>query len=155
MPGEITRDELVARLVRAGELEVSADDPAEVDTYFDTERFRFHGPDGFEADYAGLTAYFAALRAAFDDRVIRRGIILAEGDHLACQTWIEGTFVREFTHSPVGPLPPNGRRVVWDLLNIFRFDGRGRLVEEWVRTDNRGLLRQLGADRGQDRPDAT
>jgi hypothetical protein len=30
-------------------------------------------------------------------------------------------------------LPPNGRRVVWDLMNIFRFDGDGRLVEEWVR----------------------
>jgi hypothetical protein len=28
-------------------------------------------------------------------------------------------------------LPPNGQRVVWDLLNIFRFDDQGRLVEEW------------------------
>jgi predicted ester cyclase len=65
---------------------------------------------------------------------------------VACQTWIEGTFVREFTHSPVGPLPPNGARVVWDLLNLFRFDERGRLVEEFVRTDNRSVLRQLGAD---------
>jgi hypothetical protein len=30
-------------------------------------------------------------------------------------------------------LPPNGRRVVWDLMNISSFDGDGRLVEEWVR----------------------
>jgi len=35
--------------------------------------------------------------------------------------------------------------VVFDLLNIFRFDDQGRLVEEWVLTDNRSLLRQLGA----------
>lgn len=142
----VERDELVARLVRAGELEVSGEDQAEVDTYFDAESFRFHGPAGFESDYAGLTAYFASIRVAFDDRSIRRGIIVVEGLTVACQTWIEGTFVREFTHSPVGPLPPNGQRVVWDLSNIFRFDDRGRLIEEWVRTDQRSFLRQLGAE---------
>jgi predicted ester cyclase len=142
----LARDELVARLTRAGELEVSGEDQAETDSYFDTDRFRFHGPDGFEADYAGLTDYFKAIRAAFDDRSIRRGIVIVEGDHVACQTWIEGRFVRGFTHSPAGPLPPNGQRVIWDLSNIFRFDDRGRLVEEWVRTDYRSFLRQLGAE---------
>lgn len=141
----ITRDQLVARLKRAGELEVSGEDQAETDSYFDTAHFRFHGPDGFDTDYSGLTNYFRAIRAAFDDRSIRRGIIVAEGDYIACQTWIEGTFVREFTQSPAGSLPPNGQRVVWDLSNIFRFDSQGRLVEEWVRTDYRSFLRQLGA----------
>jgi len=141
----MTRDELVARLIKAGELEALGGDQAATDSYFDTTQFRFHGPDGFEADYSGLTNYFKAIRAAFDDRSIRRGIIVAEGNYIACQTWIEGTFVREFTHSPAGPLPPNGQRVVWDLSNIFRFDDHGRLIEEWVRTDYRSFLRQLGA----------
>lgn len=140
-----TREELVARLTRAGELELSGDDPDELETYFDTERFEFHGPDGFESDYAGLDGYFASLRDAFDDRTIRRGIILTEGDLMACQTWIEGTFTAPFTHSPVGRVEPNGARVVMDLINIFRFDDQGRLIEEFVRTDNRSLLRQLGA----------
>ena len=143
-----TRDELVARIVRAGELEVSGENPEEADSYFDTERFRFHGPDGFEADHAGLSAYFASMRAAFDDRSIRRGTIAVDGDVIACQTWIEGTFVRPFTQSPVGELAPNGERVVMDLLNIFRVDDQGRLVEELVRTDNRSTLRQLGAAEG-------
>jgi predicted ester cyclase len=142
---ELTRSELVSRLVRAGELQVSGEDQAEVDTYFDRENFRFHGPGGFESDYAGLMAYFASVRAAFDDRKITRGIVVAEGNTVACQTWIEGTFVREFTQSPAGPLPPTGTRVVMDLINIFRFDDDGRLTEEWVRTDNRSFLRQLGA----------
>ena len=141
----LTRAELVARLIKAGELEVLGGDQAETDSYFDTTQFRFHGPDGFEADYSGLTNYFKAIRAAFDDRSIRRGIIVAEGNYIACQTWIEGTFVREFAQSPAGPLPPNGQRVVWDLSNIFRFDDHGRLIEEWVRTDYRSFLRQLGA----------
>ena len=134
---KFTRSELVSRLVRAGELHVSGEDQAELDTYFDQENF--------ESDYAGLIAYFASVRAAFDDRTITRGIVVAEGDTVACQTWIEGTFVREFTQSPAGPLPPTGTRVVMDLINIFRFDDDGRLTEEWVRTDQRSLLRQLGA----------
>jgi predicted ester cyclase len=141
----MTRDQLVGRLRRAGELEVSGEDQAETDSYFDTTHFRFHGPDRFEADYSGLADYFKAIRAAFDGRSIRRGIIVADGKYIACQTWIEGTFVGEFTQSPAGALPPNGQRVVWDLLNIFRFDDQGRLVEEWVRTDYRSFLRQLNA----------
>ena len=143
---KLTRSELVARVVRAGELEVSGEDQAEAGTYFDQENFRFHAPGGFETGYEGLTAYFASLRAAFDDRKITRGIVVAEGSTIACQTWIEGTFVREFTMSPAGPLPPNGARVVWDLINIFRFDDQGRLIEEFVRTDYRSFLRQLGAE---------
>ncbi|MEJ2817654.1 nuclear transport factor 2 family protein [Caulobacter sp. CCG-8] len=146
MATKLSRDELVERLVKAGEAEVAGAPPDEIAGYFDTEAFRFHGPDGFECDYEGLNAYFAAIRAAFDDRTIRRGIIVVEGDLAACQTWIEGTFVREFTMSPAGPLPPNGARVTWDLINIFRFDDRGRLIEEFVRTDYRSFLRQLGAE---------
>ena len=139
----MTREELVARMTRAGELEVLGGDQSDIDSYFDPASFRFHGPDGFESGYAGLTAYFRSVRAAFDDRTIRRGTVVAEGDLMACQTWIEGTFRRAFTQSPEGELPPNGRRIVFDLINIFRFDDHGRLVEEWVRTDNRSLLRQL------------
>jgi len=141
-----TRDELVARLVRAGELEISGESQEEVDSYFDIENFAFHGPDGFDSDYAGLTEYFQSIRAAFQDRTIRRGIIVAEGDLIAGQTWIEGTFTGPFAHSPAGELEPNGARVIWDLISIFRFDDRGRLVEEFVRTDNRSFLRKLGAE---------
>jgi hypothetical protein len=84
-------------MVRAGELEVSGEDQSETDTYFDTEKFLFHGPDGFDADYQGLTAYFQSIRDAFDDRTIRRGIVVVEGNTVACQTWIEGTFVLSST----------------------------------------------------------
>ena len=133
------------RLIRVGELEVSGEDQAEVDAYFAPD-YAFHGPDGAEMDYEGLKGYFASLREAFDDRTISRGVIVVEGDYIACQTTIAGTFVREFTRSPVGALPPNGRRIVFELMNIFRYDDRGRVAEEWVQSDNRGRLRQLGAE---------
>jgi predicted ester cyclase len=135
----------VAALVRVGELELTGEDEDEVDAYF-APGFRFHGPDGAELNYEELKAYFASLRAAFDDLTISRGIMVVEGDYIACQTTITGTFAREFTHSPIGPLSPNGNRVVFELTNIFRYDEEGRLAEEWVQTDNRSRLRQLGAD---------
>jgi predicted ester cyclase len=56
--------------------------------------------------------------------------------------------VGEFTQSPAGPLPPNGRRVVWDLINIYAFDDQGRITAEWVRTDNQSVLQQLQAATG-------
>jgi SnoaL-like polyketide cyclase len=68
------------------------------------------------------------------------------GNYVACQTSIAGRFVREFTHGAVGALPPTGDPVVFDLLNVFRYDGDGRLAEEWIQTDNRSVLRQLGAE---------
>ena len=141
----ISREERVSGLIRVGELELTGEKEAEVDAYF-APGFVFHGPDGAELDYEGLKGYFASLREAFDDLTIDRGIIVVEGAYVACQTTIAGTFVREFTHSPVGPLPPNGNRVVFELMNIFRYDEQGRLAEEWVQTDNRSRLRDLGAD---------
>jgi predicted ester cyclase len=144
MAQDYSRDELVARLLRAGELEVSGEHPDEVGDYFAPE-FVFHGPGGIESDYAGLSAYFESVRDAFADRAIRRGIMVVEGNTIACQTWIEGTFVREFTQSPEGPIPPNGRRISFDLINIFQMDDDGRLIEEYVRADNRSLLEHLRA----------
>jgi SnoaL-like polyketide cyclase len=129
-----SREELVLGLIRVGEQELTGEDEAEVDAYFAPD-FAFHGPDGAELDYEGLKGYFASLRAAFDDLTISRGIMVVEADYIACQTTITGTFVREFTHSPLGPLPPNGSRVVSELIK-----------EEWVQADNRSRLRQLGAE---------
>jgi predicted ester cyclase len=140
-----SREELVTGLIRLGAQELTGEDEAAVDACFAPD-FAFHGPDGAEMDYEGLKGYFASLRAAFDDLTISRGIMVVEGDYIACQTTIAGTFAREFTRSPVGRLPPNGSRVVFELINIFRYDDQGRIAEEWVQTDNRSRLRQLGAE---------
>ena len=144
MAQQNTRDELVARLVRAGEIFVTGEDVETIGDYF-APGFEFNGPGGFLTHFNGLSDYFASLRAGFDDRSIRRGIIVVEGNTIACQTWIEGTFVREFTQSPVGPLQPNGRKILWPLLNIFVMDDQGRILKEWASTDNRTVLEQLQA----------
>jgi hypothetical protein len=133
MEATLNRDELVKKLIKAGELEVFGGEQSEVDAYFDVENFKFHGPDSFEADYAGLTNYFKSIRAAFDNRSIRRGIIVSEGNTIACQTWIKGTFAKEFTQSPAGPIKPNGQVVVFDLINIFRFNDQDNLLKNGYR----------------------
>jgi predicted ester cyclase len=144
MVADMTRDESVARLVRAGELWMTGENPDEIRAAFSPE-FTFHAP-GVEIDYGGLAAYFQSLRDAFDNLKITRGIVVVEDNHIACQTTIEGDFVREFTQSPVGSLPPNGRHVVFELTNIFSYDDQGRIEDEYVQTDNRSLLQQLGAE---------
>ena len=77
-------------LIRVGEQELTGEDEAEVDAYFAPD-FAFHGPHGAELDYQGLKGHFASLRAAFDDLTISRGIMVVEGDYVACQTTITGT----------------------------------------------------------------
>jgi len=142
MVDRMSRDEFVARLVRAGELEVSGEHPDQVEGYFSPD-FTFHGPGGWEAGYDGLQAYFQSWRNAFDNRKITRGIVVVEDNYIACQTTMEGDFVREFTHSPAGALPPNGQHIVFDLINIFRYDDQGRILDEYIQTDNHALLQQL------------
>lgn len=142
MAQKLTRDELVARMVRCGELEVSGEAPDELRAYF-APGYRFHAP-GVDLDLKGLLDYFASVRDAFEDRSIRRGIVIVEGSNMACQTWIEGTFVREFTQSPVGPLAPNNKRVTFEIINIFQFDNDGRFVHDFITYDNRSVLTQMG-----------
>lgn len=69
---------------------------------------------------------------------------MIDGGHVACQTWLEGRFVCEFTQSPTGKVASNNQRITFDLVNICQLDSGGKLIEEWVRTDNRSIFRQLG-----------
>ena len=143
MTQRYSREELVARMIRAGELELSGEEAGELRGYF-ADGYIFRGPGGIEMDVDGLLAYFEQVRRAFDNRTITRGVIIVEGNNMACQTRIEGDFVREFPATPVGPLPPNGRRITFDLHNIFRFDDDGRFVMDSVRYDNWDVLAQMG-----------
>jgi hypothetical protein len=143
-----SRGELVTGLIRLGEQELTGEDQAEVDACFAPD-FAFHGPDGAELDYEGK-GYFASLRAAFDDLTISRGIMVVEGDYVACQTTIAGTFAREFTRSPVGRLPPNGSRVSARRRALARRAGDQPRDRAAVRRA-RDPRRQVGAAGGRGR----
>ena len=125
---------------------MSGDDQAEADTYFDAESYRFHGPDGFESDYTGLSRVLrfdsCGVRRSFDPPWDRRG----RGPRCRLSDVDQG-HVRPGVHAVTSRSTPSERAARrGDLSNIFRFDDQGRLVEEWVRADNRSFLRQLGAE---------
>jgi predicted ester cyclase len=95
---------------------------------------------GFEQ----LRAYFASLRDAFSNLRLVREQIIVEGKFLAAITNFSGDFTGVFTHSPIGPVNPTGHHVEWEVMGMFKYDDDGRLVEEWVQTDYRSLLTNLG-----------
>jgi hypothetical protein len=81
----MTRDQLVARLRRAGRTGSFGRRPGGNRLALRHDSFPLPRPGWFRGDYSGLTDYFKAIRAAFDGRSIRRGIIVAEGKYITCQ----------------------------------------------------------------------
>ena len=137
------RDSLANGLVSIGEDAIAKSNDALLDDYY-TDDYKLHSPAGtFNRDE--IKSYFAALRDSFTDFTISRAHILVDGNFVASRTVMAGRFDKEFAYTPVGAVEPNGQRVQWELINIFRYTDEGRLVEEWVQTDTYDFLRQLGA----------
>ena len=143
MPHPMSQSPLAEPLIRIGEIAIARENDAALDAYFAPD-FRFHGPAA-DLTYDQLKSYFASLRAAFANLQVRRAAIIGEGSYLAARTIFSGTFAQVFTPSPVGPLQPNGQHIHWEVMNLFRYNDEGRLAEEWVQTDYKSLLKQLGA----------
>lgn len=143
MPKFVSESPHAEGLVQIGETAIVREDAPRLRAYF-ADDFVFHGPGG-DLTFTQLAAHFAALRAAFDGLKIERAQLVGEGDYLASRTVFSGVFARVFTNSPVGRLEPNGKAITWTAMNIFRYASDGKLVEEWVQTDNRGFLEQLTA----------
>ncbi len=144
MTSFVSRHPYAEGLIRIGQTAIEKEDDDALATYFSTEDYVIHMPAG-DSNFVQLKAYFASLRAAFDDLKVEREQIIGEGNRLASRTVFSGTFARTFTQSPVGELKPNGKPVRWVVQNLFRFDDAGRLVEEWIESDSRVLIEQLMA----------
>lgn len=131
-------------LIRIGEDGIARENAAALDAFFHPD-FRFHGPSS-ELNREQLWSYFAACRNAFDDFSVTRQTILSDGgDHLAARTRFSGVFTRTFNGSPNAPIAPNGKRVEYRPINVFRYAPNGQLIEEWVQYDVRGFMDQLRA----------
>jgi predicted ester cyclase len=86
------------------------------------------------------------MREALDGFSVSRDQILVQGNFVAARTRMSGIFEREYAYSPIGPVPPTGKPVSFQIINIFRYDDEGRLAEEWAQLDNLGQPEQLGVD---------
>jgi|GEM_PF-547840 len=142
MPGFISDSPLARELIRIGDVAIAREDDEAVRAYFAAD-YVFHGPRG-DLEFDQLRAYFASVREAFSNLRIVREQIIVDGNYLAARTVFSGDFTSLFTYSPIGPLEPTGHHVEWELMGMFRYDDDGRLAEEWVQTDYRSLLTNLG-----------
>lgn len=101
-----------------------------------------HNPMGdFNREQA--VALLEGLHSAFSDFTIIRRQLVAEGDLVATHITISGVFDHELA-SANGAIPPTGKPIKLDIINMFRFDQDGKIAEEWAQFDNLGFLTQLG-----------
>ena len=123
---------LVEQLVNKGDLAV-------VDEMFATNFVNRSSATGITPDREGIKQLITIFRSAFPDyhNVIKD--MIAEGDRVAVRVMCRGTHRTEFMG-----IAPTGKLVEFSAISIFRFAG-GKVVERWNKTDNLGMLQQLGA----------
>jgi steroid delta-isomerase-like uncharacterized protein len=98
-----------------------------------------HEPD---QDLNGLEEakqYLSLYLSAFPDLSVTVEDVLAEGDQAVTRWTLRGTHqgeVEEFG-------PPTGKQIELEGITIHRIED-GKIVEEWERYDNLGVLQQLG-----------
>jgi steroid delta-isomerase-like uncharacterized protein len=98
-----------------------------------------HDPfPGFASDREGFRRIGQVFRQAFPDWHSQLEALIAEGDLVAERFTARGTHQGELMG-----VAPTGREVTLAGINIFRVQD-GQLVERWGRTDDLGLLQQLG-----------
>lgn len=102
-----------------------------------------HCPLG-DLDRNALKGLFGAFRTSFSDFKVARDHVLIDGDYASTRSSISGVFNTEFPMGG-GMIPPNGKSIKFEVINIFKFDGNGMIVEEWAQFDNYGFMVQLGA----------
>jgi steroid delta-isomerase-like uncharacterized protein len=90
------------------------------------------GPEGLKPIIAGFRAAFPDLHFSIEDQV-------AEEDKVVTRWTMRGTHLGEFMG-----LPPSGKQVTSGGMQIERVVN-GQIVEHWRKSDDFGLMQQLGA----------
>ncbi len=99
-----------------------------------------HTPETHVEGSEGAKQFVLALRRAFPDLSATVEDQIAEGDKLVQRIRWSGTHEGEFFG-----VPPTGKRVTAELMEIHRFGSDGKITEHWSSMDQLGLLQQLGA----------
>jgi steroid delta-isomerase-like uncharacterized protein len=90
------------------------------------------GPDG-SADF------ITSVVSGFPDIRLHIEQLIAQDQLVAARLTVRGTH-----RGPFLGVPPTGREVTVDVMDVFRLTG-DKIAEEWVVMDTMGLLQQLGA----------
>ena len=95
---------------------------------------------GLPATKDGVLQFFRGYRDAFPDLRMDAEEVIASGDRTVARVKASGTQDGEFMG-----MPPSGRRVEVQLIDIMRFDDAGLIAEHWGVVDMLSMLQQLGA----------
>lgn len=87
----------------------------------------------------GVLAFFRLQLAAFPDLRMDVQDIVADGAKVVARVRYTGT-----QHGDFQGMPATGKRVDVQLVDIFAFDGNGRVREHWGVLDQLTMLQQLG-----------
>lgn len=133
----------LVELVRRGEEAFNAHDPeamaglyAEAATMSAPGPMTVSGRDAVIAWLAGWWRGFPDARIEIHERHVAGDIAFTRGT-------FHGTHTGDFP-TPMGDLPPTGRSVTGDYLEIFHFDASGLIEAEHLMFDRLGLLEDLG-----------
>jgi len=97
------------------------------------------GGPGFPDTKEGTLDFFRALVTAFPDLRMTVEDLIADGDKTVARVTVNGTHEGEFMG-----IPPTGRHVEIQLIDIMRFDHAGLVNEHWGVGDMLSLMQQLG-----------
>ena len=95
---------------------------------------------GLEPTKEGVKQFFHMYRAAFPDLRMEPQDVLASGDKVVARARATGTNQGEFMG-----MPPTGKSVDVQLIDIIRFGDDGLAREHWGVFDALGMMQQLGA----------
>jgi steroid delta-isomerase-like uncharacterized protein len=99
----------------------------------------WHEPDQDVQGLEEAKQFYSMYLSAFPDLNVTVEDVLAEGDKVVSRYTVRGTHQGEIEEFG----PPTGRQVEIKGITIHRIEG-GKIVEEWERYDNLGVLQQLG-----------
>ena len=124
-------------LVRRVLEEITRDGPDAIDRFYSPDVI-YHGIQesiGAEAVKELISTYVGA----FSDRQMTIEDIIAEGDKVVARFHVEITHTRDLMG-----IAPTGKRIQIAGIVICRIRD-GKIVEEWERVDELGMMQQLGA----------
>ncbi len=95
---------------------------------------------GFPPTKGGVLDFFRMYLAAFPDLKMEPEDVLTSGDKAVARVRATGTHRGDFMG-----MPPTGRSVDVQVIDIMRFGDDGLVHEHWGVFDAMGMMQQLGA----------
>lgn len=94
---------------------------------------------GFPPTKEGVAKFFRMYRAAFPDLRMDPEDVITSGDKTVARVRATGTQQGELMG-----IPPTGKHVDMQMIDIMRFDSSGSVREHWGVADTMSMMQQLG-----------